>query len=579
MYILQLSDLHLSKDSNIDELRNKTNLLTEKISRLISENNSQIVCCVLGDFIDKGEAEAFNKASEILKLLNEKLNQIFGIENVRFIFVPGNHDLCSERKKEKTLSAYNEFVSQFFECKIDDISDLTVQETEIFGYSFISVNSVRKNQHKYGQIDFNRLNEAVKNPYTIMLTHHSLISSDEDDDASIRDGYKLLKFIEDNRIISLLHGHTHGCKRYSVGEEQQIIGVGPMFKNVEDISNQCNLIQIAGRNVREINTLTYHADRLSWDAVLTYKRVQDSNYVGTSVFKVYSDVLEDANTNYFLPNLRMEIKQSFNSFEEEIRSKFNHALADAELWQKESPDTSLEYTHCELMNTEHKKWDDFVIETLRQNPTSKRAIVPLIDKSMAFKGGDDRLVSFDIVQFGFPDEKYENLNITIYLRALELRYFLPVNLCETYIMAQKIRNAFRSINDVTICIFAFRGEAKDEYGCYRKSKLDIITESEICKLFSDKNTIEIKHLLSEKISMSDTVINGEWLTKIKNAVIAFCEEKEKILNQITIVEKNLAEYKEVRKVCSNYFSTKKQEDILKSSIAELSNLVETLNEE
>lgn len=581
MYILQISDLHLSTKSNMAELINKTNLLCNKIDELKSEKNSQIVCCVLGDFVDKGDAKSFEKAKDILQALKENLNKSFGSDNVRFVLLPGNHDLCVESKKTKTLTAFNEFVSQFLGCKTEDIADQTILETEIFGYSFISINSVFRNEHQYGQIDFSKLKEKTKKQYTIMLTHHALISSDEEDDACIRNGYNLLKFIEENRTSALLHGHTHGCKRYSVGEDQQIIGVGPMFKSVEDISNQCNLIQIAGRSVRRINTLTYHADRACWDVVETYKRDQDSNYVGTSFSEVYFKVLEDADINYFLPNLRIEFKQSFNSFKEEIETKFNDSLQQAELWQKDSPVESLEYTHCQLMNTESKKWEDFVVETLTQNPTSKRAIIPLIDKSMAFKGGDDRLVSFDVVQFGFPDEKRENLNITIYLRALEIRYFLPLNICEAFIMAQKLQNVFRGINDVTVCIFAFRGEAKDQYGCYRKSRLDTITESEICKLFSDGNSSEIQKLLCEKIDMSDTVINADWLKKIKNAVYTFCDEtvKSAILSQITIVEQNLSEYKNVRQVCSNYFSTKIQEDTLKSSILELSNLMELIKKE
>ena len=580
MYILQISDLHLSTESNMGDLINKVNLLSVKIRELNNEKNSQIVCCVLGDCVDKGDAKAFDNAYTILNLLRTGLNNTFGAENVRFIVLPGNHDLCKAANKEESLNSFNNFVLKFFSNEDSaKFCDSPVQEMDAFGYSFICVNSVFSNQHEYGQIDFDCLKTFTKKQHTIMLTHHALISSDEHDNACIRNGYNLLKFIEDNQITALLHGHTHGCKRYSIGEDQQIIGVGPMFKNVEDISNQCNLIQVAGKYVRKINTLTYHADRWSWDVIETYKRDQDSTYVGNSVFKVYTDVLEDASINYFLPNLKIEIKQSFNSFEQEIKDNFNNVLPQAELWQKDLPEDSLEYTHCQLMNTENKKWDEFIIETLKRNPTSKRAIVPLLEKSMAFRGGDDYLVSFDVVQFGFPDDKCENLNITIYFRALEIQYFLPLNLCETYLMAQKIRNAFRSIDEITVCIFAFRGEAKDEYGCYRKSKLDIMTESEICKLFCEKNVSEIQHLLHEKIKMSDTVINGNWLTKIKNAVSVFGNKNLAILNQISVVENNLNEYKKARKVCSNYFLTRDQEKRLRQSISELAALMQVINQE
>ncbi len=575
MYILQISDLHLSTESNLGELLNKTNLLCDKINELKNEQNSQIVCCVLGDFVDKGNAQSFDKAVEILQRIKEKLNETFGSDNVKFVLLPGNHDLCAESKKHKTLKAFHDFTAQFLDCRTEDVTNSSIQEIEFFGYSFISINSVFKNQHQYGQIDFETLKEKLKNQYTILLTHHALISSDEEDEASIRNGYALLKLIEENKIIALLHGHTHGCKRYSIGQEQQIIGVGPMFKNVQDISNQCNLIHVAGGKVRRINTLTYHADRLCWDVIETYRRNQDSTYTGSSISEVYSNIMSDADINYFLPNLKIEIKQNFNSLEEEINSKFSDALQQAELWQNEVPADTLDYTHCQLMNTTDMNWEDFVVETLNRNPTSKRAIIPLIDKSMSFKGGDDKLVSFDVVQFGFADDNRNNLNITVYLRALELRYFLPINICETYIMARKLQHHFRNINEVTVCIFAFIGEAKDEYGCYRKSRLDIIFESDICKLYTDKNFKEIEGLLLEKITMSDTVINFDWLTKIKNVIHTYCFEssRDKIKAQIDNVENNLDEYKKVRSCCSSYFLTKKQEDVLKESIFTLARLI------
>ena len=85
---------------------------------------------------------------------------------------------------------------------------------------------------------------------------------------------------------------------------------------------------------------------------------------------------------------------------------------------------------------------------------------------------------------------------------------------------------------------------------------------------SSKDSIKASHLKNTK----------DWLKKIKNAVDTFCDQaaKTKILSQITIVEQNLSEYKNVRQVCSNYFSTKIQENALKSSISELSNLMEII---
>ncbi len=573
MYILQLSDLHLSASSNKEELIEKINSLGAMIRSLKKESNSQIVCCVLGDFVEQGEAAAFSLACELLGILKGELCSIFGTDNVEFILVPGNHDLCKIKRTE-SLSSYYKFASTFLDVNVDDISDKSIEKSNLFGYTFISINSVFGQQHQFGQIDFNNLKAVIDDQNTILLTHHALISSDDEDSASIRNGYSLLKLIEEKNVIALLHGHTHGCKRYSVGEDKQIIGVGPMFKQIEDISNQCNLIHVAGRFIRSISTLTYHADRNCWDCNDTYSRRYDNNYTGNSIFEVYSKVLEDANINYLLSNLRIEIKQKYDLFKSEIKTRFKDALEQAELWQKDRPPASLDYTHCQLMNADHQKWEDFIIETLKNNPTSKRAIIPLIAKEMVYAGGDEKLVSFDMVQFGFENEKCDNLMVTVYLRALEIRYFLPLNICETYIMAEAIRREFRNVNSITVCLFAFRGEAKDQYGCYRKSRLDILSESEIYKLLFQGQLDEIQRLLLEKIKMSDTVINNNWLVKIKNAVNAYYEEadKEPFLNQISLIEQDLENYKKARKSCSNYFSTKPQEEMLTQSIMQLVNL-------
>ena len=206
MYILQISDLHITSESDIDTLKNKVVLLCDKINNIKTSNDTQIVCCVLGDIVEQGNEKAFEKSIDVITILENRLKQSFGDENVKMIFVPGNHDLCKDSAGDETLSKYHEFVSLFPTNGIGD--DSSSPKIKAFGYSFLPITSVVKNNHKYGQISSDQLNYRVE-PYTIMLTHHALISSDDKDDAAIRNGYSLLKFIEDNKIIALLHGHTH----------------------------------------------------------------------------------------------------------------------------------------------------------------------------------------------------------------------------------------------------------------------------------------------------------------------------------------------------------------------------------
>lgn len=44
---------------------------------------------------------------------------------------------------------------------------------------------------------------------------------------------------------------------------------------------------------------------------------------------------------------------------------------------------------------------------------------------------------------------------------------------------------FRTIESLNFSIFAFKAEKKQNYGCYKKSKIDVMSESEICKIISD----------------------------------------------------------------------------------------------
>ena len=130
MYILQISDLHLSNQSNIEVLLCKTMLLCNKINELKNESDSQIVCCILGDLVDKGDQNSYDKVRIILESLRENLNKSFGAENVRFLLLPGNHDLCTERKKKKTLTAFNKFAVQFLGFNEVDSTFSSIKESD-----------------------------------------------------------------------------------------------------------------------------------------------------------------------------------------------------------------------------------------------------------------------------------------------------------------------------------------------------------------------------------------------------------------------------------------------------------------
>ena len=575
MYILQLSDLHINDSVCEEEINRKLKELLIGIESSI-KSDDYLVCCILGDIIDRGCCNSYEKALNILRNFISKLEKICSEDKFKCYIVPGNHDICCDSNNTLSIDLFNDFVSNSKIFANKGFSDgNTVNEDDFGGYHFVCLSSVINNKTEYGEIDFLKLSKCNLCKNTIMLVHHSLVSSDDNDSASIRSGYELQTILEDNSVITLLHGHTHGFKRYTVGNDCQVIGVGPMFKVVPDISNQCNLIHISGTKVSYVRTFLYQADRNTWDKTETYTRKCDNNYYGNSAYELYEKILDDVKADSYIFNLKVLIKQDYDLFHQEIKKKFTDFLDDAKKWQSTEIDDTLEYTHGNLMSTDYEKWYDFVVRKLQKNPTNKRTLIPLINKQDVYSSDDEKLVSFDVVQFGFEDEAKTEFCVTIYMRALEVRYFLPINICEIYIMIAKIKEKIQSISNINICIFAFRAEQKLDYACYKKKRLDSITESKLCALLSEGNFNELGDMLREKQQSIDTVIDYNWIYNLKNAFKEFYKKdnSDDALDLINQIERNLKEIEETRLKSSYYNATESDECRLKENIGKLIDLI------
>lgn len=575
MYILQISDLHISNAEDQSFLENKINLMVSTLFKEVRQDEKMVIC-ILGDLVDQGNAKLFAVSIALLNTMYNKLKQHFTQDNVAILFIPGNHDLCKNEDGKQTLTEFNDSIKAFPQSFTFNDTN-SIHEVDLFGYHFIAISSVRDNVTKYGQIDFQRLNKCTLDRNTIILVHHSLISSDEDDSAAIRNGYALQQFLENENVISLLHGHTHGCKRYTVGNDCQVIGVGPMFKPIYDVPNQCNLIEIVGSKIIKISNYIYQGDINEWISHAIYCREDSNNYYGQSVYDVYQRVKKDAESGILLPNLRIQIQQPYHSFESEISSYFKEYENDANDWQSFTCPDTLYYTHGQLMSTDTKTWIDFAVEKLKSNPTNKRTIIPLITKDMSFNSLDEPLVSFDSVQLGFQDGSYTHLYVTIYFRALEIGQFLPINLYESYLMAKKLKGHFPAINSVTICFFTFRAEFKDAYICYRKSEIDLMRSTQLGALIQNNNFDKIISLLSAKESTRDSIINLQWIENLRDA-FTDCyegENKDNIIKQIDKIYKNILEFKTAREHCSGYKETEAQESAVTTSITELITILRT----
>lgn len=91
-------------------------------------------------------------------------------------------------------------------------------------------NSTYHKDYNYGKIDFDAIEKSA-NPLldNILVTHHSTVSEDDNDTASIRNGSRLISVINRNNIKYHFHGHTHGTLWTRIGNESYSLGVGAMF--------------------------------------------------------------------------------------------------------------------------------------------------------------------------------------------------------------------------------------------------------------------------------------------------------------------------------------------------------------
>lgn len=191
LYILQISDLHIAHDTHIGTLKEKLNSLVTMLKQNISEDSS-IACCILGDIVDQGDASCYQWAEELITEFLEKMQSYLKNGQLKLFMVPGNHDLCNNGNGEKTLDCFNKFLGSLHSsCSLYSDQHM-IQECDFCGYHFISLSSVKTQNHKYGELAYDQLIKCHTPPNTVMLVHHSLISSDNDDDAVIRNGSCML---------------------------------------------------------------------------------------------------------------------------------------------------------------------------------------------------------------------------------------------------------------------------------------------------------------------------------------------------------------------------------------------------
>lgn len=252
MKMLMISDLHINNDSDeyTKTVFHRIDKMFEAVGRelMIGEKLIIIMC---GDVVDGGKAEYYSIAKKIFDYMIDKTEGI----DMEFIMVPGNHDLCNGE-----FCDFDTFAKEY--CpKQEEFENKHCTSVAIENLNFILANSTYHKDYSYGLVDEDAVEKNVKQVLeNILITHHSPISEDATDGASIRHMPRLLDVINREKIGFHLHGHTHGTYPTKIGNECNSIGVGALLLKAEEMGSQFNLITYDGQSITSICNYLYRID-------------------------------------------------------------------------------------------------------------------------------------------------------------------------------------------------------------------------------------------------------------------------------------------------------------------------------
>lgn len=267
MKIVMVSDLHISYST--DEYMKKIYHRVDKMFEVINRETSfmeEIIILMCGDVNNQGNKILYESAERIFKYIRERAGDRF----IEFVMIPGNHDVCDE-----SFADFDSFCEQFqtdgcrfvhYNCYSKNIGDMNFI---LANSAYHLANSTYSKELDYGNVDVDQIVSNV-NPYSVnvLVTHHSTISEDDNDSASIHNIPKLLAAIDQNNIIYHLHGHTHGTYRVRIGDRCQSIGVGALFLAAPEIGSQFNLITITDGKIVEVYNYFYRIDMDNFEPYL-----------------------------------------------------------------------------------------------------------------------------------------------------------------------------------------------------------------------------------------------------------------------------------------------------------------------
>ena len=198
-------------------------------------------------------------------------------------------------------------------------------------------------------------------------------------------------------------------------------------------------------------------------------------------------------------NVKTTFPAAADSFLQSYRS-------DAEKWQAAEVPVDLLFNHGSYMHR-HGDSVNYLIKELKNKPSGNRAFITVVDQADIMASKDGKLPSFVLLQAAVGDDG-KQLVMTAYYRALEVSNFLPINLAEIALIADKIWTNTPTLESLDLTVHAFRAHDNPEFRAHTRSALDIAAEQGIADAVRSKNSQLIATWLLDKArheSVIDTV--------------------------------------------------------------------------
>lgn len=571
MKIIQISDLHIDRKYDKNKTINKIELMCQEIIKRVSKAE-QIVFCFLGDLINKGTPENFSGLTPIL----ESICTAFSGYDISFEFIPGNHDLCPEAGGMLSTKKFNQYIKKYTGYSFSKRNSIHIKDYD--DIMLVLAGSVCHLDHKYGYINMTQLANKIshlKKPYLVM-THHALFGDNDDDISSIRNSNTLAFLMKSEFFVGFLHGHTHGYKNIKI-EECQIIGVGPFLKDVPNINNQFNLIDIHKGQIYQVDNFYYREDLGKYNSITVYEN-KCNYYFAKSVMDLYSHITNNLVHSKYGFNLCMQLETSLSDFENDIKRHFSGNIKNAQDLLASSPPSNMKYNHGQYWSSDVEvPGFDYVVNQLKSSPNTTRAVLPLISVNEVIKasnyGKNQDLPALNIVQFTL-DNNTSTLNISMYFRSLEVNNFLKTNICEAFLCAERIARDIPFIKSVNLSIYAAVAQYCDGYKAGNKvCTIDSKSSEELTLDLSLHKFDSIAALLEEKKEIrnySDTTVFDN-MSKALAAVSCLPDMPHGVIDAFNETKIRIDEYNNLKSKKAMFSDLSEAEGLIDQAMTKLIN--------